>query len=81
VITVYSKSQCPNCLRAKELLTRKDIRYVEVDIEADDEAKIFLVDQGFRSVPQINVDGVFLEGGLAGLTNKSEDFFEAHKAV
>jgi len=80
VITVYSKSQCPNCLRAKELLTRKDIRYVEVDIEADDEAKIFLVDQGFRSVPQINVDGVFLEGGLAGLTNKSEDFFEAHKA-
>jgi glutaredoxin 3 len=80
VITVYSKSQCPNCLRAKELLTRKDIRYVEVDIEADDEAKIFLVDQGFRSVPQINVDGVFLEGGLAGLTNKSDDFFEAHKA-
>jgi glutaredoxin len=81
VITVYSKSQCPNCVRAKELLTRKGIRYVEVDIEADDEAKIFLVDQGFRSVPQINVDGVFLEGGLAGLTNKSEDFFEAHKAV
>ena len=81
MITVYSKSQCPNCLRAKELLTRKGIRYVEVDIEADDEAKIFLVDQGFRSVPQINVDGVFLEGGLAGLTNKSEDFFEAHKAV
>ena len=81
MITVYSKPQCPNCVRAKELLTRKDIRYVEVDIEADDEAKIFLVDQGFRSVPQINVDGVFLEGGLAGLTNKSEDFFEAHKAV
>ena len=81
MITVYSKSQCPNCVRAKELLTRKGVRYVEVNIEADDEAKVFLVDQGFRSVPQINVDGVFLEGGLDGLTNKSEDFFEAHKAV
>jgi len=80
VITIYSKSQCPNCVRAKELLTRKGVRYVEINIEADDEAKIFLVDQGFRSVPQINVDGVFLEGGLAGLTNKSEDFFAAHKA-
>ena len=80
MITVYSKSQCPNCVRAKELLTRKGVRYVEVNIEADDEAKVFLVDQGFRSVPQINVDGVFLEGGLDGLTNKSEDFFEAHKA-
>jgi glutaredoxin len=81
VITVYSKSQCPNCVRAKELLTRKGVRYVEVNIEADDEAKVFLVDQGFRSVPQINVDGVFLEGGLDGLTNKSEDFFEAHRAI
>lgn len=81
MITVYSKSQCPNCVRAKELLTRKGVRYVEVNIEADDEAKVFLVDQGFRSVPQINVDGVFLEGGLDGLTNKSEDFFEAHKAI
>ena len=81
MITVYSKPQCPNCVRAKELLTRKGIRYVEVDIEADDEAKVFLVDQGFRSVPQINVDGVFLEGGLDGLTNKSEDFFEAHRAI
>ncbi len=81
MITVYSKSQCPNCVRAKELLTRKGVRYVEVNIEADDEAKVFLVDQGFRSVPQINVDGVFLEGGLDGLTNKSEDFFEAHRAI
>jgi len=81
VITVYSKSQCPNCVRAKDLLSNKGVRFVEINIEADDEAKIFLVDQGFRSVPQINVDGVFVEGGLAGLTNKSDDFFEAHKAV
>lgn len=80
MITVYSKSQCPNCVRAKNLLSNKGVRFVEIDIEADDEAKVFLVDQGFRSVPQINVDGVFLEGGLDGLTNKSEDFFEAHKA-
>lgn len=81
MITVYSKSQCPNCVRAKNLLSNKGVRFVEIDIEADDEAKVFLVDQGFRSVPQINVDGVFLEGGLAGLTNKSEDFFEGHKAI
>jgi glutaredoxin len=81
VITIYSKSQCPNCVRAKNLLSNKGVRFVEIDIEADDEAKVFLVDQGFRSVPQINVDGVFLEGGLAGLTYKSEDFFEAHKAI
>lgn len=81
MITVYSKSQCPNCVRAKDLLRQKGVRYVEIDIEADDEAKLFLVDQGFRSVPQINVDGVFIEGGLAGLTRQSQEFFDAQEAV
>lgn len=80
MITVYSKSQCPNCERAKGLLTRKGVRYVEINIEADDEAKAFLVDQGFKSVPQIYVDGVFLNDGLAGLANQCDDFFAAHKA-
>ena len=81
MITVYSKSSCPNCDRAKDLLTRMGSSYVVVDIEADDEAKLFLVNNGFRSVPQIFVDGVFLDGGLSGLTKQPEEFFEAHKAV
>lgn len=80
MITVYSKSACPNCVRAKDLLTRKGVSYVEINIEADDEAKLFLVNNGFRSVPQINVDGVFLDGGLTGLVNQSDEFFEAQKA-
>ena len=80
MITVYSKSACPNCVRAKDLLTRKGVSYVEINIEADDEAKLFLVNNGFRSVPQIYVDGVFLDGGLTGLVNQSEEFFEAQKA-
>ncbi len=81
MITVYSKSQCPNCVRAKELLTRKGVGYVEINIEADDEAKMFLVNSGFRSVPQIAVDGVFLDDGLAGLARQDDGFFEAHKAI
>jgi len=80
MITVYSKSQCPNCLRSKDLLTQKGVSYVEINIEADEEAKLFLVANGFRSVPQIYVDGVFLDGGLTGLAKQSQDFFDAHKA-
>jgi len=79
MITVYSKSQCANCLRSKELLTEKGVSYVEINIEADEEAKLFLVANGFRSVPQIYIDGVFLDGGLTGLTKQSQDFFDAHK--
>lgn len=81
MITVYSKSQCPNCTRAKDLLTNKGVRYVEINIEADDEARTFLVDHGFRSVPQISIDGVFLEGGLAGLARQTQEFFDSQKAV
>jgi len=80
MITVYSKSQCPNCIRSKDLLTQKGVSYVEINIEADEEAKLFLVANGFRSVPQIYIDGVFLDGGLQGLAKQSQDFFDAHKA-
>jgi hypothetical protein len=52
---------------------------VEIDIEADEEAKVFLVSQGFQSLPQIDADGIFLEGGLAGLVSQSEEFFDQHK--
>jgi glutaredoxin 3 len=81
MITVYSKTQCPNCVRAKDLLTNKGVSYVEINIEADEEAKMFLVSNGFRSVPQIMVDGVFLQDGLSGLAQQSDTFFEEHKAI
>lgn len=81
MITIYSKDECPKCVKAKELLARKAVVYVEINIEADDEAKLFLVNRGFRSVPQIEVDGVFIDGGLIGLAGQSEEFFDAHRAI
>jgi glutaredoxin len=81
VITVYSKSQCPNCVRAKDLLARKGVKYVEINVEVDSDARNFLVDLGFKSVPQIYVDGVFLDGGLTALANQADDFFEEHKKM
>lgn len=79
MITVYSKDQCPKCVQAKDLLTRKGVSYVDINIEADEEAKLFLVARGFKSVPQICVDGVFLDGGLSGLAEQSAEFFDHHK--
>jgi glutaredoxin len=68
-------------VQAKDLLVRKGVPYIDINIEADEEAKLFLVARGFKSVPQINVDGVFLEGGLAGLAEQSAEFFAAHKTA
>jgi glutaredoxin len=81
MITIYSKDTCPKCVQAKDLLTRKGVRYVEINIEADEEAKLFLVSRGFRSVPQINVDGEFLDGGLGSLVEQSDEFFNHHKSA
>ena len=79
MITIYSKPQCPNCARSKELLHEKGISYVEINVEADDEAKAFLVAKGFRSVPQICVDGIFLDEGFKSLTKQNQTFFDTHK--
>lgn len=81
MITIYSKDECPKCVQAKELLNRKGITFIDINIEADEEAKLFLVARGFKSVPQIYVDGVFLDGGLTGLAQQSAEFFEAHKTA
>lgn len=66
-ITIYTKSSCPNCVTAKNLLKSKDIRFGEVDAEkpGTTEALTALHPQ-IRQMPAIFIDGQFV-GGLAGL--------------
>jgi glutaredoxin 3 len=53
-ITIYTKSQCPHCVRAKRLLERKGVAYQEIDAERNDELRAWLVDKtGQMTVPQI----------------------------
>jgi glutaredoxin 3 len=62
-VQIYSKQQCPYCVRAKGLLDRKGILYEEVDVENDDATRAWLVEAtGQRTVPQIFVDGRSLGG-------------------
>lgn len=37
-IVLYSTSWCPHCRAAKEYLTKKDIPFIDRDVEADPEA-------------------------------------------
>ncbi|HET9553653.1 MAG TPA: glutaredoxin 3 [Anaeromyxobacteraceae bacterium] len=53
-ITVYSKENCPYCVRAKALLTRKGVPFEEIKVEGKDELRTWLVEQtGQMTVPQI----------------------------
>jgi glutaredoxin 3 len=55
-VKVYTKRNCPYCVRAKSLLDRKGVAYEEIDAEHDDALRSWLVEKtGQRTVPQIFV--------------------------
>jgi glutaredoxin 3 len=62
-VQMYSKKNCPFCVRAKALLDRKGISYEEIDAEGNDELRTWLAEaSGQKTVPQIFVDGRPLGG-------------------
>jgi glutaredoxin len=59
---------------SKAFFQRKGISYNEVDISKDIESKMFLVNNGFRTVPQIfKNEKLLVEGGWAGLQKLSDE--------
>ena len=67
-ITIYTKSNCPNCVTAKQLLKSKGLEYSERDLTNDlvKQAELFAAYPEARQMPQIFIDGQRV-GGLAGL--------------
>jgi glutaredoxin len=63
VATIWSKPNCVWCDRAKDLLTRESIPYIEkvVGVGATKEQLLEAVPAA-RSVPQILIDGVLIGG-------------------
>ncbi len=54
-VTIYSIMMCPYCLAAKNLLSRKGVKYDEIDVTfaPGKRADMTLRTGGKRSVPQI----------------------------
>ena len=54
VVTIYSTRVCPYCHAAKQLLSRRGIAFVEIDVSGDDARRKWLLERtGRRTVPQI----------------------------
>ncbi len=79
MLTIYSKNNCPFCVRAKQLLESKGVPYTEVNIENDAESRQMLLDKGLRSVPQIFHGYELTPGGFNGLNSKPTEFFQLLK--
>jgi len=61
-VTVYSAFWCPDCREAKRFLTRHNIPYKEIDIEATPGAAEEVVKRtGKRAIPQFVIDGRWVQ--------------------
>ena len=66
-ITIYTKSNCPNCVAAKQLLKSKGLDYQEINLDDETKRSEFnLVHPAARQMPQIFMNDQRV-GGLAGL--------------
>jgi mycoredoxin len=61
-IKVYGTTWCPDCVRAKRVLTDKSAPFEWIDISNDEKARVYVekVNNGNRSVPTI----VFPDGSV-----------------
>lgn len=63
-IEVYTKSYCPYCVKAKELLKRKGLEFEEISVEHDPALAEHMIARagGRKTVPQIFIDGKHIGG-------------------
>ena len=56
-VKIYGKKNCPQCEQAKALLDSKSLGYEYIDLGSNIEAMQEARAKGWRSVPQIIIDG------------------------
>ena len=62
-ILIYSKDNCPFCVRAKQLLTAKGLPFKEINLEGKEKELAELKARtGWRTVPQIFIDNKLIGG-------------------
>ena len=59
---VYGTRICLYCDNAENLLKTKDLPFEKIYIDEDDDAKDYIVKQGFKTVPQIWLDDNWIGG-------------------
>lgn len=65
-IIIYTVSQCPYCIKAKNLLDKKGLKYEEINIEGDNSLRQKMIERanGRKTVPQIFIDNQHMGGAM-----------------
>ncbi|HYH99063.1 glutaredoxin 3 [Hyalangium sp.] len=63
-VKIYTKSSCPYCTLARQLLDEKGVRYEEISIERDASKRdeMIAASNGRKTVPQIFIAGRHVGG-------------------
>jgi glutaredoxin 3 len=63
-VEIYATNWCPFCTRARMLLRRKGVAFVEIDIDQEPQRRKEMIQRtgGRTSVPQIFIDGELVGG-------------------
>lgn len=72
-IIVYSMNGCASCVAAINLLKNNNKEFEVIKIEDDPASWEWIKAAGKRSMPQIVIDGQFVEGGFQGLKQLAEE--------
>lgn len=63
VVKIYTKTTCPACTLAKDILTKKGVRFTEVILDDKPEELARLIEQTkMRTVPQIFINNHLIGG-------------------
>ncbi len=63
-VTVYSGPSCPYCTKAKALLDKKHVEYVDYNVKADDAKLSEMLERtgGAKTIPQIFIGDKHIGG-------------------
>lgn len=63
-VTIFTRSSCPYCHMAKDLLAKKSVAFEEIDIGDHPERRAEMIERagGRTTVPQIFIDGRHVGG-------------------
>ena len=78
-VEIYTWQYCPFCIRAKSLLKKKKINFIEYKIDGDADARAFMIKRanGRRTLPQIFIDNEGIGGCDDLYTLENEDKLDA----
>ncbi len=73
-VEIYTWQYCPFCIRAKSLLNKKNIDFIEYKIDGDESAREKMIERanGKRSLPQIFINNNSI-GGCDDLYSLEEE--------